>query len=248
MTFSLLKPLKIQNSSSASKAVGSCILVGGVIWIGAFQPARSAAVYTFRTNPAQTSDTRDFVDGGIKLTVNNAQGNNILTALSNVGATGGVNTDINNGLCVALFAGYSTGKCQYTTNTAGDPTLTGLTFTFDKPVYLKGFDILKVGGVEKGELVFTSASSSQTFEFLNVGGVDTANGVVFTSFAFNNNFVVEAGAPLTISSVGSVFSSNQAGSFRISNFMVQEVPAPLPLLGFAGAFGWSRRLRKKLAR
>jgi hypothetical protein len=126
--------------------------------------------------------------------------------------------------------------------------LTGLTFTFDKPVYLKGFDILKVGGVEKGELVFTSASSSQTFEFLNVGGVDTANGVVFTSFAFNNNFVVEAGAPLTISSVGSVFSSNQAGSFRISNFTVQEVPAPLPLLGFAGAFGWSRRLRKKLAR
>lgn len=248
MTFSLPASLKTQKISGIFKAIGPSILVGGALWAGAPQPAHSAAVYTFRTNPALTSDTRVFDDGGIKLTVNNAQGTNILTALSNTGTSGGVNTDINNGLCVALFAGFNTGKCQYTTDTPGDPTLTGLTFTFDKSVYLKGFDVLKVGGVEKGKLVFTSASSNQAFEFLNTGGADTANGAVFTSFAFNDNFVVEAGSPLTVSSIGTEFSLNQAGSFRISNFMVEEVPAPLPLLGFTGAFAWSRRLRKKLSR
>lgn len=248
MALSLSDAMKAQSISVSPKAMGASVFASGVLLLGALQPAHSAAVYTFRTNPAQTSLTRDFVAGGIKLTVNNAQGNNILTALNNNGQTGGVNTDVNNGLCVALFAGFNIGKCQYTTDTAGDPTLTGLTFTFDKPVYLKGFDVLKVGGVEKGELAFTSGSFQKEFEFLNPGGADTANGDVFASFAFNNTFVVEAGAPLTISSLGTVFSSNQAGSFRISNFMVEEVPGPLPLLGFAGAFGWSRRLRKKLAR
>jgi hypothetical protein len=105
-----------------------------------------------------------------------------------------------------------------------------------------------MGGVESGRLTFTSASSTQTFDFLNLGGAAMANGVVFSSFAFNDNFIVEAGAPLTVSSLGTIFSVGQAGSIRMSNFMVEEVPTPLPVLSFAGAFGWSRRLRKKLAK
>jgi hypothetical protein len=36
------------------------------------------------------------------------------------------------------------------------------------------------------------------------------------------------------------------GSVNISNFSTQEVPGPLPILGAAAAFGWSRKLRKRL--
>jgi hypothetical protein len=212
------------------------------------QPAHSAAIYNFRTNPQFTASSRPFTEGGITLTVDNAKGTNITTAVSTLGQTGGVNTDINNGLCVALFAGYNVGKCQYVSSTPGDPTLTALTFTFNKSVYLKSFDVLKVGGVESGTLSFTSSTSSETFSFLNPGGADTANGVVFRSFAFAPNFVAEAGTSMTVSSVGTVFSSGQPGSFRISNFLVEEVPGPLPLLGFAGAIGWSRKLRQKCNR
>lgn len=247
MASKLLKRSEGKILNSSFRDTCSPILVGSILFFSSLPPAYSAAIYTFRTNSQETSVSRDFVEGGIKLTVSNAQGNNILSALSNYGTSGGVNTDINNGLCVALFSGFNTGKCQYTSSAVGDPTLTGLTFTFDKSVFLKGFDVLRMGGVESGRLTFTSASSTQTFDFENPGGAVFANGVVFTSVVFNNNFVVEAGAPLTVSSVGTTFTLGQAGSFRISNFMVEEVPSPLTLLGFAGAFGWSRRLRKKIS-
>jgi hypothetical protein len=248
MPSQFLRTSQVKVLSSAFKGICAPVLASSVFVFAALPPAYSAAIYSFRTNTRETTITRDFVEGGIKLTVNNAQGNNILSALSNDGTSGGVNTDINNGLCVALFAGFNTGKCQYTSSSVGDPTLTGLTFTFDKPVFLKGFDVLRMGGVESGRLTFTSASSTQTFDFLNPGGAAMANGVVFNSFAFNDNFIVEAGAPLTVSSLGTIFSVGQAGSIRMSNFMVEEVPTPLPVLSFAGAFGWSRRLRKKLAK
>lgn len=233
-----------------SKAVGASVLASGLLLIVAPEAAHSFTVYTFRTNPRETTITRDFVEGGITLTVNNAQGNNILTAPSNahaLGGFGGVNTDINNGLCVALYAGFE-GKCQYTASTPGDPTLTGLTFSFNKPVELKSFEVFRAGGVEAGVIAFTVGSSSQTFNFSNPGGAASPNGVSVASFDFAPNFAVNAFAPLTVSTVGTKFSENQSGSFRISNFKVQEVPGPLPLLGFAAAFGWSRKLRKKLGR
>lgn len=247
MNLSLLSAMKTAVVSGSSKMIGATVLANGLFLAATLQPAHSAAIYDFRTNSQLTTATRDFIQGGITLTVNNAQGNNILTALSKNGTTGGVNTDINNGLCMALFAGFTTGKCQYISSTAGDPTLTGLTFTFDKSVYLKGFDVLRPGGVEAGSLTFTAAST-KTFDFTNPGGADQSNGVVFTSFTFPSNFLVEAGVPMTVSSVGTVFTAGAAGSFRINNLAVEEVPGPLPLLGFAGALGWSRRLRKKLAR
>ena len=248
MSSTLLEASQSTSALLQRKSLSLALALGTVVAAAASQPAHSAVVYDFKTNPPLTTSTRPFTEGGITLTVNNAQGNNILTALNNSGQTGGVNTDINNGLCVALFAGFNTGKCQYTTSTAGDPTLTGLTFTFDKSVYLKSFNVLKPGGVETGVLSFTSPSSTQSFSFNNAGGADTANGVVFTSFSFPGTFLVEAGAPLTVSSLGTVFTSGQAGSFRINNLMVEEVPGPLPLLGFAGALGWSRKLRNKISK
>lgn len=237
--------LELRNSS-AVKFISGAVMVAGVIVIGHHQPVQSAAIYNFRTDPTETTSTRTFVNNGITLIVDNAQGNNILTAIGINGGSGGVNTDINNGLCVALYAGFGTGKCQYNSYIAGDPTLTGLTFTFDKSVYLRSFDVLKPGGVESGSLSFTSTTSSQVFSFTNAGGADTANGVAFASFTFNPSFVVAAGSQMTLSSAGTTFSASQPGSFRISNFVVEEVPGPLPLLGFAGALGWSRQLRKKL--
>jgi hypothetical protein len=215
--------------------------------IGVAQPSQAAVSFTFTTNTQQTTSTRVFSAGGINLTVDNAQGANILTASSTTGGTGGINTDINNGLCVSLYAGFSKGQCQYLSATAGDPTLTGMTFTFSRPVRLLGFDILKPGGVESGSLSFSASGSQQTFTFNNAGGADTPNGVVFRSMAFSSpGFVVAANTPVTVSSIDTVFTPNSAGSFRINNFDVQPVPGPVPVLGLAAALGWSRRIRNKL--
>jgi hypothetical protein len=52
---------------------------------------------------------------------------------------------------------------------------------------------------------------------------------------------------------GSVITTDVFGNPRTSNGRrdvgaVQTVPGPLPVLGFAAAFGWSRRLRRRLAK
>jgi hypothetical protein len=220
---------------------------GFALAIGAAQPSQAAVSFTFTTNPQQTTSTRVFSAGGINLTVDNAQGNNILSAPSTTGGTGGINTDINNGLCVSLYAGFSKGQCQYVSATAGDPTLTGMTFLFDQRVRLLGFDVLKPGGVEAGSLSFKANGSQETFTFLNPGGADTPNGVVYTSMIFSSpTFFVGANSPILVSSADTVFTPDSAGSFRINNLSVEPVPGPAPVLGLAVAFGWSRRLRMKL--
>ncbi|MFN9244172.1 MAG: hypothetical protein ACK6DG_09380 [Cyanobacteriota bacterium] len=56
---------------------------------------------------------------------------------------------------------------------------------------------------------------------------------IFEAFTFPSS-----AGPLVIS-----FSSTHPGTFRID-----PVPVPLPALGVAGAFSWSRKLRRRLAR
>ena len=203
--------------------------------------------FSFLSDPHLTTATRPFTSGGVTLTVDNAIGNNITSALStpNSIGVGGVNTDRRNGLCVALLSG-TTGKCQYTSSALGDITFTGLTFTFNKPVRLLGFDFTRVGGIETGSLAFTSGGSNEIFSFSNPGGGQSANGGVFKSSIFATNFLVDANVPIAVSSAATVYASGSSGSIRINNLSVQEVPGPLPVFGVAAAFGWSRRLRSKL--
>ncbi len=46
--------------------------------------------------------------------------------------------------------------------------------------------------------------------------------------------------------VYTVDNSGDPGSLSIQNFGADPVPAPLPVLGAAGAFAWSRRLRRRI--
>jgi hypothetical protein len=243
-------------------------VVAATVLAAAFSGGQSAwAVVTFDfTTPSSPTTTleRTFSSGGINLKVDNAQGNNITTAFANIGEPhsspsqfGGVNTDMTNGLCVALYTNISTGKCQYSTltegNSPGSPTLTGLTFAFDQPVRLLGFQIMRPGGVREGVLSFSAGALTETFTFLNPNNNDSINGTGYATMTFKQGFRVAAKTPITLDSSQTQFfaltggPSSEAGSFRINNFQVEQVPGPVPVLGAAAAFGWSRRIRKKLA-
>lgn len=60
---------------------------------------------------------------------------------------------------------------------------------------------------------------------------------------FNDQFDIDFPAPLL-----EFPDSNFAGKgFWNANVSLEEIPGPLPLMGVAAAFGWSRRLKKKMS-
>lgn len=111
---------------------------------------------------------------------------------------------------------------------------------------------------------FSSVTSS------SVSGISTVLGGAFQSIFLDANYIsntpIISSATLngkTLSSLGFTISSGLLGSWTLNGTNetiyaclgpascvpapAQSVPGPLPLLGATAAFGWSRRLRKRIA-
>lgn len=150
---------------------------------------------------------------------------------------GGVNTN-SDGLCAWAKVGTTGGRCGFNTS-AGftGQTLTQLQGTFNKTVILNSFII---GAFSSGNigttLTFQSGAFSETFTIVNSAP---------TTYNFTIPNKIAAGDTLDIISTGNNTTGTNGGFFRIRSLDVTDVPGPLPLLGGAAAFGWSRKLRKK---
>ena len=209
-----------------------------------------AAPVTFDfTVPAQdTSSSATETSGGVTLTIKDALGLGQPTVASQVGS-GGINQDLQNGLCAAFRTGSSfagSNRCQYLAAT--DAGLTGFTFQFDKPATLSSFQIYRPGGTTFGSLVFTSGSTTETLTFSNPGGTESTSGTSFATLNFANPFYVAANVPIFVDTSATQYLTGETGSFRINNFTVDVpgAPGPVPLLGAFAAFATSRRLRRRI--
>jgi hypothetical protein len=107
--------------------------------------------------------------------------------------------------------------------------------SFNAPAAIQSFNVK----------IFESANISQgTLGF----SLDNVN---FTDFNFNStgsvaaSFSAGANQPIFVRTSATLSSGLNTGIFRIDSFTVEEVPGPLPILGAAGAFGWSRKLKRK---
>jgi hypothetical protein len=215
--------------------------------------AKAVTVFKFDGNSQSpsigvlTAPSRTFTVGGISLTIDNAVGSSGLQSFpSNQNTFGGINTDASNGLCANIgFTQSGQAGCQYTATAAGQPAINGFTLTFDKSVYLTSLDILRPGGTFTGILDFSSIDNARQLTFSNPTGGETSSGVTFTTLNFATPFFARANTPIVFSSADSIVSTTSASGFRINNLSV-DVPGPLPVLGVAATFAWSRRLKKKL--
>jgi hypothetical protein len=215
--------------------------------------AKAVTVFKFDGNSQSpaigvlTAPSRTFTVGGISLTIDNAVGSSGLQSFpSNQNTIGGINTDASNGLCANIgFTQSGQSGCQYTAAAAGQPAINGFTLTFDKSVYLISLDILRPGGTFTGILDFSSINNAKQLTFSNPGGGEISSGVVFRTLNFQTPFLARANTPIIFSSADSIVSTTSASGFRINNLSV-DVPGPLPVLGVAATFAWSRRLKKKL--
>ena len=132
------------------------------------------------------------------------------------------------------FCLYGVGECDNTTT--GAP-LTSFEGTFDRTVQLISYTISVAS--------FTGAEPTLTFSSAGQSSIETAPFIAGTTRNFTNPFIVPAG-----STINYLASGGGEGSIRLSALTVETdpvpVPAPLPVLGAAGAFAMSRRLRSRI--
>ncbi len=140
------------------------------------------------------------------------------------------------------------------------PQINSIQISFDKAVRIKSISGYARSNVLDGDPQVNSVvstwsngmGSSQAFTYT----VDTASAATsIGNFRLNpftstfGGFKVNSGTPVTISSLfpnvpGTTTPS--AIDYWVASIDVEEVPAPLPILGAAASFGWSRRLRRRI--
>jgi hypothetical protein len=105
--------------------------------------------------------------------------------------------------------------------------------TFDVPVKLLSYNVSFRGNASDSTTFYTQGA-------LQSIQPNTANGLV----AFTNPFLASANAPITVATN----DPDGVGLLQINRFTVEYVPGPMPLVGAAAAFSWSRRLRDRIRR
>lgn len=189
-------------------------------------PASAATVLTFTDQtPGTTANSATATAAGITVTASNPVGGPFP-------ATGGINS-VGQGLCVFAQNNASGSRCGYFSAPADSTTsLTGLDLSFDTSVFIIGFDIGLINGLNGGTISF-GATSPVSF-----------SGTGFKPLS--SPLLVEAGTPLSVVTTGNFTNINDPGGIvRIQSITVEEVPGPLPLFGAASAFAYSRQIRKK---
>jgi hypothetical protein len=203
--------------------------LGTTISIASFaQPVMAASIFNFSKTPRVNLASETFTDAGVALT------------LSNSNSTGQFNNNTLNfnavGLCAFARVGISRGRCGYGN---GDPTGTISAFqtTFNHDVFVKSIQV-----------------SDFSSNFISSGTLEiSTDNINFTPFTFSGATTLVLGDILLAANqslyhrTSAVFSkANQTAIIRFNNLTVHKVPGPLGVLGVTVAFGWSRKLKKRV--
>lgn len=195
-------------------------LLFGLVAVGATAAGVQAAPTTF-TFDASTKGQTSIIKSldGIVMTLNN------FTA----GPQSGADSD---GLAVyCVHVTYWT-PCNHP-NSSNFRPYSSFEMTFDVPVKLLSYNVSWREQSNDSTTTYTQGSLQSIQS-------NTADGLV----AFTNPFIASANAPITVSTN----DLNGRGLVQINQFTVEYVPGPMPLVGAAAAFSWSRRLRDRIRR
>lgn len=198
-------------------------------------PANAARiVFTAATNPAITVPNASAGQGGVngQAQLSTAGGTGVFA-----GASGWVNA---NGISNIQSFSWRTTATTPTTTVGGS-----------RPVDIR-FNQFTLSGTCAicGQLLVTSANG------FNLGGVFPGSGTASNTGVTNGATIragsLYGGAPITFaipgsSQLGNVsFETISGGAYTITLDTPDAVPAPLPLLGGASAFAFSRQLRRRI--
>lgn len=143
------------------------------------------------------------------------------------------------GLCAwAESGGTAAPRCGYSIDGQG---IRGFKFRFDKPTSISNFLLASGTGVQNissAVLGFSldnvNFTNSTTFSDANAGSI----------VSLLSPFNAPANTDIFVRTSASLLPNSLGGVVRIAELNV--VPGPLPILGAAGFFGWSRKLRRRI--
>lgn len=219
--------VKFMTTTASKKnfAVKTLLVAGTFVALAGASPKAHALTATFDLTTPQPVNfsSNSYSNNGINLLANSAQGVNLPTDALNTNSAG---------FCAFAEVGTSSGRCALAQGS--NAIKTGFSFTFDRSVWLRSFDVSQFANLSQGASIsFQSGSQNQAFVLNGIGGQ-----------SFTGDFLATAGTPVVITADGTPLAAN-GGVFRINNFSVEDVPGPLPLLGIGSAFMYSRKLRRK---
>lgn len=113
-------------------------------------------------------------------------------------------------------------------------------------LYQLSFD-LTLTGAAAPSTYSVGTSLSGTGPSINFGTISGS----LAAFPFNStsvapSYLFYATAPVTTYNLAYSLVASAATTFTFDNVKVEQVPGPLPVIGALAAFGWSRKLRKKV--
>jgi len=210
---------------------GAAFVVTGIALSQLVSPA-GAATFNFNTGPSGNQSVKSYLDSGVTLQAfnSNSSGNNPVT----INGPGSVSPF---GLCAfAVVAGQS-GRCGYG-NVAGSG-VSSFQLKFDKAVSIKAFDVSSLDGLSAGSVGFSLDNTTFTTTNFSATGSQTLASV----------FSVAANQPVYVQTSGVIngYGRESGSLIRLGSLTTTEqVPAPLPILGAAIGFRFSRRIRKRI--
>ncbi|MFZ9752319.1 MAG: hypothetical protein ACO3B3_02015 [Cyanobium sp.] len=116
--------------------------------------------------------------------------------------------------------------------------LTSFTMTFDQPVKLLNYNLGYLQNIS-GITTTYSQNSLQSIQAYTTTGLTL----------FTNQFIAQANVPISVTSTSTTANAlAQINALTVEKqASVPSVPGPLPLFGAGAAYGWSRRLRRRLS-
>jgi hypothetical protein len=218
---------------SKKSALASLAVSFGVSALLSTSGAQAADIVFNLSTPSNSSNAiRSFTKDSLTITFDSPTGADTINTNSA-------------GLCV--FENFAPGGCGNSTT----ENLTAVEFSFDADVRLLSYDVSIIRTMPPGQTaVFTTnfiGSTTQSFTqtLTDVGPPPQLPAITHT---FSPAFTVAMGEKVTLSTTDFPQGSPEVG-YRIDNLRVSTmapVPGPLPLFGAATAFGFSRKLRKRI--
>ncbi|MCX5946927.1 MAG: hypothetical protein NTY67_01635 [Cyanobacteria bacterium] len=220
--------MKISQRFAVTALMGTGIALSQLV-----SPA-GAATFNLTSGPSGNQSIKSYLDNSSTITLeafgSNSTGNNALTI-------NGPGNFAPLGLCAFAVVAGSIGRCGYG-NVSGNG-VSSFQLKFDKAVSIKAFDVSAFSGISVGSVDFS----------LNNSTFITTNFVAAGSQTLASKFSVGANQPVFVRTSGILDSigEGQGALVRLGSLTTTEqVPAPLPILGAAIGFRFSRRIRKRI--
>jgi hypothetical protein len=207
-------------SALCALALGTSALTAGAV----FQPsAAQAAPTTFLFNG---------LDKGLTTITKAVDGITLTISSFVTGPRSGADSDGLAIYCVGLLSPCFQDKLE---------NYDSFLMTFDKDVQLLSYNVRFATNAEDSTTTYSQGVLSSVQVNSNTRG----------TFLFNNQFTALANVPIQVST----FDNSNLGTLQINQLTVEEqfapspehVPGPLPVLGAGAAFGFSRRLRRRIS-